>query len=329
LQDAGLVLEQEDPERVGAVIANTLGGVEYVTQQVERFYQLGPRFMSAHTALAWLHVANVGRLAVHYDLRGYCKVPINDACGSLDALGLAYQAIRRGAADVLITGGTEAPLHPCVLEVLDVFPPFHGGNDPYSYHPFDVRADGLLIAEGAGICILEEYEHAVQRGAPIYGEIVGYAQTCASGVLSARMLPDVATYVRALQLALTEAHLLPEDIACVFLDGRAIPAWDAIETAALREVFGSVLDSLPCSVPRTQFGHTLAAAGALDTICALMALQEQCVPPTINCEEPDPRHCPPGLVRGRMREQEGGPQGGLVCARGLGGSHVVLALKRG
>jgi 3-oxoacyl-(acyl-carrier-protein) synthase len=328
LQDSGLVLAEEDPQQIGAVIANTLGGFSYVAQQVERLYLRGPRFMSAHTALAWLHVANVGRIAVHYGLRGYCKAPINDTCGSLDALGLAYQAIRRGAADVLIAGGTEAPLHANVLYVLDMLPPLHRGADPNSYRPFDQRADGLLIAEGAGICVLEEYEHAVQRGAPIYGEIVGYAQTCAPGVLSADLLPDVATYVRALQLALTDAQMRPEDIACVFADGRAIPAWDAIETAALREVFGSVLDTLPCSVPRTQFGHTLAASGALDTICALLTLQERRVPPTINCEEPDPRYCPPGLVRGKMREQEGHPQGGLICARGLGGSHVVLAIKR-
>src|SRR5262249_23592469 len=160
-----------------------------------------------------------------------------------------------------------------VLYLLDMVPPLHRGASPHSYRPFDQRADGLLIAEGAGICILEEYEHAIQRGAPIYGEIVGYAQTCSPGVLSADALPDVATYVRALQLALGEAQMGPEDIACVFADGRAVPAWDAVEMAALREVFGSVLDTLPCSVPRTQYGHTLAAAGALDTISALMALQ--------------------------------------------------------
>jgi 3-oxoacyl-(acyl-carrier-protein) synthase len=328
LQDAKLVFEQEDPQRIGAVIANTLGGAEFVTQQVERLFQRGPHFVSAHTALAWLHVANVGRMSIRYDLRGYGKVPVNDACGGLDSFGMAYQAIRRGVADVLIAGGTEAPLNPCVLHSLDLVPPLHGGASPYSYRPFDQRADGLLIAEGAGICILEEYEHAVQRDAPIYGEIVGYAQTYAPGTLSADLLPDAATYVRALQLALAEADMQPEDIACVFLDGRAVPAWDAIETAALREVFGSTLDTLPCSVPRTQFGHSLAAAGALDTICALLALQERIVPPTLNCEEPDPHHCPPGLVRGRVREQEASSQGGLICARGLGGSHVVLAIKR-
>jgi 3-oxoacyl-[acyl-carrier-protein] synthase II len=207
-------------------------------------------------------------------------------------------------------------------------PPFQGGTDPYSYRPFDLRAKGLLIAEGAGICVLEEYEHAVQRGATIYGEIVGYAQTCDPGLLSVDAHPGLAAYIRALQLALNEAQMGPKDIACIFADGRAIPAWDASEATALREVFGSALDAVACSVPRTQFGHTLAAAGALDTICAILALQERLIPPTINCEEPDPRYCPPGLVRQQVREQHGDARGGLICARGLCGSQSVLAIKR-
>lgn len=328
ISDARLTLEHENRQRVGTVVANTLAGVEYVEEQVKRLYQLGPRFMSAHTALAWLHVANVGRLCVRYGLQGYSKVPINDTCGSLDALGQAYRAIMRGAADVLIAGGTEAPIHPCVLPLLEASPPFNGRPNPSSYRPFDLRADGLLIAEGAGICILEEYEHAIRRGASIYGEIVGYAQTCCPCDLTPHTQPDVAAYVRALEIALTEANMLPEDIACVFLDGRAIPAWDAMETAALRKVLGSSLDTLPCTVPRTQFGHTLAAAGALDTICALLALQEQLVPPTINCDMPNPDHCPPGLVRAVSLGTGGSSRGALICARGLGGSHVVLALNR-
>lgn len=327
IRDARLSLEHEDRQRVGTVVANTLAGIEYVQEQVKRLYQLGPHFMSAHTALAWLHVANVGRLCVRYGLQGYSKVPINDTCGSLDALGQAYRAIMRDAADVLIAGGTEAPIHPCVLPILDASPPFNGRANPSSYRPFDLRADGLLIAEGAGICILEEYEHAIQRGASIYGEIVGYAQTCCPCDLTPHTQPDVTAYVRALEIALTEAKMLPEDLACVFLDGRAIPAWDALETAALRQVLGSSLDTLPCSVPRTQFGHTLAAAGALDTICALLTLEKHLVPPTINCDTPNPHHCPPGLVRELSVGTKDSSGGALICARGLGGSHVVLALK--
>jgi 3-oxoacyl-(acyl-carrier-protein) synthase len=328
LQDAKLALAQEDPQRIGAVIANTLGGVEYVAQQIELLYKRGARFMSAYTAIAWLQVANVGRLSVRYGLQGYCKTPVNDTCGGLDALGLAYEAIRRGAADVLITGGSEAPLQSCALHVLGDSPAFYVGAIPCAYRPFDLRAGGLLIAEGAGICILEEYEHARCRGVPIYGEIVGYAQTSIPWDLAAPALPDVPAYARCLNLVLDQAHLEPRDIACIYLDGRALPAWDAVEAAALYDVFGSALGYLPCSVPRTQFGHSLAAAGVLDTICALMALQDCLVPPTLNCEQPDVRHCPAGLVRGRVQAQDRRAHAVLLCARGLGGSHATLALRK-
>jgi 3-oxoacyl-(acyl-carrier-protein) synthase len=327
LRDAGLVLEKEDPMRLGAVIANTVAGVEYITEQISRLYRLGPRLVSPHAALAWLHVSNVGRMSVQYGLRGYCKVPINGTCGGLDALGHAYRAIARDAADILIAGGTEAPLHPLALHVLGASPLFNGKTDQSYYRPFDLRANGMLVAEGAGICILEEYDHAMRRGASIYGEIVGYAQTSAPAIRSTEPIPDVAAYVRALELALGEADMSPKDVGCVFPDGRAIPAWDATETAALQKVFGTLFDTMPCTVPRTQFGHALSAAGALDAICALLALRGQPLPPTVNCESPSPDHCPPGLVRPGNGSTTCSSAGGLVCARGLGGSHVVLAVR--
>ncbi len=327
LLDSGLELEREDPQRIGAVIANTLGGVEYAARQVEHLYRRGPRFISAYTAIAWLHVANVGQVSVRHGLQGYSKTPVNDLAGGLDALGLAYNAIKRGAADVLIAGGSEAPLHPYSLKFLAASLPLSQHSGPGAYRPFDQRASGLLPAEGAGICILEDYEHALKRGAPIYGELVGYAQTCAPRESIVRGFPDVATYTRTLQLALAEAGLTPAEIACVYLDGRALPAWDACETRALHEVFGSAFDTLACSIPRTQIGHNLAAAGALDTIGALLGLQEGVVPPTSTCDEPDPHTCPPGLVRNEARLQTSRADAALVCARSFGGSHVVLALR--
>src|SRR5712692_5072516 len=177
LQDANIVLEQENPQRVGAVIANTLGGVEYLAEQSQPLYVRGPRYMSVYTAIAWLQVANVGQLSIRHGIQGYCKTPVNDTVGGLNALGMAYRAIRRNAADVILAGGCEAPLYPLVLLVLGRSDYTALGDDPRAYRPFDRRAAGLLLAEGAGICILEEYEHAQRRGAPIYGEIVGYGQT--------------------------------------------------------------------------------------------------------------------------------------------------------
>jgi 3-oxoacyl-(acyl-carrier-protein) synthase len=323
LQDAGIEIAQENPQHVGAVIANTVGGVEYVLEQIRALHVRGPRAMSAFTAIAWLPVSNVGQISVHYGLQGYCKTLVNDTAGGLDALGVAYGAIRRGAADVIITGGCEALLEPCVLIVLS-----HGdfclaGNDPNAYRPFDRRAAGLLLGEGAGMCILEEYEHAVQRGAPIYGEIVGYGQTNdAHGLRN-----SAATgkhYARAMSLAMREGNIGSKDVAYFSLDGRANPVFDQREVEALRLTFGTDFEDIPASVPRTMLGHSYAAAGVLDAITALLALRYGVIPPTINCEELDPRY---GL---NLVQKETRPMSGstvLIGGRGINGANVVLAIK--
>ena len=327
LNDAHLVLEEENLQRIGTVIANTFGGVEFVLDQIKALYTRGPRYMSAYTAIAWLQVANVGQTSIRYGLQGYCKTPVNDTVGGLEALNMAYGAIQRGEADVLITGGCEAFLHPYSLSVLGQLSELTYcavGNDPKAYRPFDRRATGLILAEGAGMCILEDYEHARKRGASIYGEIVGYGQTNdANG-------PTVPSsngkqYARAIRLAMQEGNISTEDIAYFSLDGHALPLSDQGEAEALQLVFGGNLEKLPVSVPRTTQGHSFAATGAIDTITALLALQDKMIPPTINCEELDPRF---GLA---MVQDEARPLSGstvLLGGRGIGGMNVVLAVKK-
>ncbi len=324
LRDAKLMLEQENLQRVGAVIANTFGGVEYLVEQSHPLYVRGPRYMSVYTAIAWLQVANVGQISIRHGIQGYCKTPVNDMASGLDALGMAYRAIRRKAADVILAGGCEAPLHPFILQVLAHSDYAAIGNDPRTYRPFDRRAAGLLLAEGAGICILEEYEHARRRGARIYGEIVGYGQTNdAHGLVNPSS--DGTQYTRAIQLAMQERDVRPEDIAYFSLDGRAVPTSDQGEAEALHMVFGSNLEHLPVSVPRTMLGHSYAAAGTLDAITALLALEHGLIPPTINCEEPDPRY---GL---NLVQREARPLSGsvvLLGGRAMGGANVVVALQK-
>lgn len=324
LRDSNIELKQENLQRVGAVIANTFGGVEYLVEQSHALYMRGPRYMSVYTAIAWLQVANVGQISIRHGIQGYCKTPVNDMAGGLDALGMAYRAIRRKAADVILAGGCEAPLYPFILQVLA-----HGdyaatGDDLHAYRPFDRRAAGLLVAEGAGICILEEYEHARQRGARIYGEIVGYGQTNdAHGLVNPSS--DGAHYARAIQLAMQEGDVRPGDIAYFSLDGRAVPTSDWGEAEALHMAFGSNLERLAVSVPRTMLGHSYAAAGTLDAITALLALEHGLIPPTINCEEPDPRY---GL---NLVQREAHPLAGsvvLLGGRAIGGTNVVLALQK-
>lgn len=327
LNDARLDLAQEQPQRVGAVIANTMGGADYVLRQLQALYSRGPRAMSAYTAIAWLHVANVGQTAIHYGIQGYCKTPVNDTVGGLEALHMAASAIRRGAADVIIAGGCEAFLHPFILKILALQGQYVTGDNINAYRPFDRRAAGLILAEGAGICILESYEHAAARDATMYGELVGYGQTNDAHELIAPCA-DGRRYARAMQAALQEARLTASDIAYVSLDGRAIPASDQGEAHALYLALGKEAATIPVSVPRTSTGHSYAAAGALDTIIALQALRHRCVPPTINCTEPDPRY-ELRLVRDTAHTlaQERHRNAALICGRGVGGSNIVLAVK--
>ncbi|MGH2507527.1 MAG: beta-ketoacyl-[acyl-carrier-protein] synthase family protein [Ktedonobacteraceae bacterium] len=325
LSHAQLDLTREDPTRVGAVIANTMGGVEFVLKQIEALFTRGPRAMSAYTAIAWLQIANVGQISLRHNVQGYCKTPVNDLAGGLEAMLMATQAIRRGVADILITGGSEALLHPCLLQLLGHDDLCASGDDPRAYRPFDQRARGLLLAEGAGICILEEYEHARQRQAPIYGEIVGGGATNdARG--SQAPTADGAHYAQAMRLALQDADLQPAEVDYFSLDGRAHPVADFAEVAALREVFGARLPEIPVSVPRTAHGHSYAAAGALDTITTLLALQTQQIPPTLNCEQLDPRY-QLNLVREQAQSWHG--SAALIGARGISGTNLVLAVRRG
>ncbi len=324
LQDAGIEMAHEDPYRVGAVIANTFGGTEYAVEQVNNLYVRGPRTMSAFTSIAWLPVANVGQVSIRYNIRGYSKVTLNNIVGGLDALGLAYRAIRRGEADVIIAGGSEALLQPYMLLVLSHSGFCAGGNDPHAYRPFDRRAAGFLLAEGAGMCILEEYEHALRRGASIYAEIAGFGQTNDPHRLEQ---PPISSrqYARAVSLAMQDAQLPPHQIGYFSLDGRALPAFDASEAEALYSIFGSQMANIAVSVPRTMLGHSFAAAGALDAITTILALQHGIVPPTINCEELDPNYGL-DLVRDEPRTLTG--TAALVGGRSLTGVNVVLALKR-
>jgi 3-oxoacyl-(acyl-carrier-protein) synthase len=329
LSDAQLDLTQEQPQRVGAVIANTMGGMNYVLKQLQALYTRGPRAMSAYTAIAWLHVSTVGHTAIHYGLQGYCKTPLNDTVGGLDALGMAARAIKRGAADILITGGCESFLHPFILQVLKRQGQYVTGVQPDAYRPFDRRAAGLIVAEGAGVCILEELEHARQRGAPIYAELGGYAQTNDAHGLTVPGA-DGKRYAQAMRQAMSEAEITREQVAYVSLDGRAVPDSDRGEAQALQLAFGEEAASLPVSVPRTTIGHSYAAAGVLDSIIAIQALKHHMVPPTINCEATDPEY-KVNLVRQAQQafaaDHEHRPNAVLIGGRAVGGANVVLAIK--
>ena len=233
---------------------------------------------------------------------------------------MAASAIKRGAADIILCGGCEALLNPFFLLVFGQSGLNAPGDDQHTYRPFDQRANGLILAEGAGICVLEEYEHARQRHAPIYGEILGFGSTHeARSPLS--LSSDATYYARAINLALQDAQLQPDAIDYASLDGRASPQADLAEAAALHAIFGERAARLPVSVPRSMLGHSFAAAGALDTIMTLLALREGYIPPTLNCEQPDSSY-QINLVRDQAQAFTG--THALIGGRGLSGSNIAL-----
>ncbi|HET8629386.1 MAG TPA: beta-ketoacyl-[acyl-carrier-protein] synthase family protein [Thermomicrobiales bacterium] len=326
LADAGLDLTREDKARVGLVMSSNYGGLNYYLNNLERLHQKGPSFVSAYMAIAWIPSAPVGQLSIFHGINGYTKTIINDAAGGLDAIGTAYRAVRRGECDVILAGGFEAALAEAALAGLATFPDLcRTAPDPATaFRPFDTRRNGIVVGEGGALCILEEWERARARGAPIYAEVAGYAQT--NDALDIHhVAADGAQYARALRLALAVGGLSPDDVDYVNADGRGTEEGDRGEAKALTRVFGDRLSRLPVSAPKSMVGNTLAGAGPLDLAFATLALRGRTIPPTINVAQQDPE-CPLDLVRDRPREAA--LDVALLGARSTGGANSALAIRR-
>lgn len=326
LADAGIDPTQEDRARVGLVLASNYGGLGYCLEGLSRLHQKGPSFVSAYLAIAFIPSAPVGQLSIFYGIGGYSKTLVNDAAGGADAIGAAYRAIRRGDADVVITGGFEAPLTEEFFAVLAQSPDAcRDAPDPAAaFRPFDRERAGLVFGEGGAILILEDLERARARGAAIYGEVAGYGQTTDAVDLHS-FAEDGAQYARALSQALSMGDLTPDDVGYVNADGRGTAVGDRAEARALRRVFGDCLARVPVSAPKSMTGNALAGAGAIDAAYAALALRHGLIPPTINvaCQDPE---CDLRLVTGRP--EEAALDVALLGARGAGGVNAALAFKR-
>ncbi len=326
LEDAGLDLAVEDASRVGLVMASNYGGLSYFLDNLVKLHQRGPSFVSAYMAIAWIPSAPVGQLSIRHGIHGYAKTIVNDAAGGTDAIGTAFRANRRGDADVIIAGGFEAAVAEAAMAGLAAFDEIcMDADDPATaFRPFNAERAGIVIGEGGGVVILEELERARERGAPIYGEIAGFAQTSDARSLKA-FDPDGVQYARAMTLAMEQASLGPGDIGYVNADGRGTEPGDRSEARALGRVFGDRPDGPPVSAPKSMVGNTLSGAGAIDLAFTLLAIRDGVLPPTINLERQDPE-CHLDLVAGEPRKAA--VDAALVGSRGTSGVNAVLAVRR-
>ena len=277
------------PERLGVYIGSGVGGIHTFYSESKKLLENGMGWVSPLFIPTMISNIAAGNVAITHKAEGPC-LPIVTACATgTHSIGEAYRTIKHGYADAIITGGTEASVTPLAIGGFANAKALSRSNDPLSASiPFDIRRQGFVLGEGAGILILEEYEHAKSRNAKIYAEICGYGNTCDAYHYTAPK-PDASTAARAMKIALEEANYSSKDELYINAHGTSTPLNDKTETLAIKLALGEENASKALiSSTKSMTGHMLGAAGAAELIASVMAINEKIIPPTIGLLEPDP-----------------------------------------
>ncbi|MDA1080648.1 MAG: beta-ketoacyl-ACP synthase II [Gemmatimonadetes bacterium] len=324
--DAHLNLASEDRERVGAMMGSALGGVGYAEEQLANFLTKGIRAVDATLALAVFGGAASCNIAIEFGVSGPNSTNAMSCASGTMAIGEALRQIRHGYADVMIAGGAEAPLAPLCYGAFALIRAMSTRNDDPSRasRPFDKDRDGFVMGEGASVLVLEEWERARSRGAPIYAELCGYGTTNDAHHMTAP-LPTGAQAARAMRLALDDANVAATDIDYINAHGSSTPLNDPSETAAIRQVLGAHAERVPVSGTKGYYGHALGASGAIETAICALALARGWLPPTINHDAPDPA-CDLDYVA--LSGREARPEHAMTNSFGFGGINACLVLRR-
>ncbi|MCJ7691795.1 MAG: beta-ketoacyl-ACP synthase II [Sedimentisphaerales bacterium] len=290
VKDSGLDFAGGDPFRAGVIVGTGIGGLKEIEEQHTRLLTKGPRKVSPFCVPRLMGNAASGNIAIKYGLRGP-NICVVSACASgSHAIGEAYSNIVTGRSDIMITGGSEAALTPIGLASFCSAKSLSTRNDDpqAASRPFDKDRDGFVLAEGAGVLVLEEYEHAKKRGANIYAELLGYAATDDGYHITAPLL-DGAGAAKAMELALVDAGIGKEKVDYINAHGTGTELNDLAESTAIKNVFGDHVYKLLVSSTKSCLGHSLGATGAVELLICCKAITKSVVPPTINLDNPDER----------------------------------------
>ena len=322
LKDANFDPSSHDPYKMSVITASSSGGNEFGQKEIQNLWGKGPIFVGAYQSIAWFYAATTGQISIRHGMKGPSSVILAEGAGGLEALQHSRRTIRRGV-DLVVSGGTEAPIGPYALTCQLTNNLLSKEQDPSAaYRPFDARANGYVPGEGGAILIVEDLEFARQRGAPrIYGEIAGYGATN-DAYHYAKPAPDGRQLARAMSLALQNAGIGPGDVDVIFADAVGTSEGDALEAGAIKEVFGD--GGVPVTAPKTMVGRLYGGGAALDVAAALLAMRDGCIPPTINVDQPA-EGCDLNIVTGAARSAQ--VETVLVNARGFGGFNSALVLK--
>jgi len=326
LEDASLDLSRENRNRIGVILGSGIGGIETLEDQARVLAEKGPGRVSPF--FVPMMIANMGaaQIAINYNLRGPNITSVSACASSANAIGDAFKVLQRGQADMMVTGGAEAPITPLAMAGFCSMKAMSTRNDEpeKACRPFDAKRDGFVVGEGAAILIMETLEHALARGARVYAEIAGYGCSCDAYHITA---PDPEGCGAAISMseAIIDAGMEPADVNYINAHATSTPLGDKAEIIAIKKVFGLHAGKLVVSSTKSMTGHLLGAAGGLEAAVCVLAIHRGIVPPTINYEEPDPE-CSLDFVPNVSRKAD--INVALSNSFGFGGHNATLVFKK-
>jgi 3-oxoacyl-[acyl-carrier-protein] synthase II len=325
VSDSGLDLDKTDREMLGVLVGSGIGGIQTLVEQNSVLINKGPGRISPFFIPMMISNMASGRIAIHFGAKGFNEAVVTACATSANAIGDAFKVIERGDADVMITGGTESSITPLSFAGFCSMRAMSSNPDPATAcRPFDAERDGFVMGEGAGIIILEEYEHAVGRGARIYAELVGYGCTCDAYHITAPAENGEGA-ARSMKQAIRDAGESPDVIGYINAHGTSTPLNDKNETTAIKTVFRDCAKTPPVSSTKSMTGHLLGAAGAVESIISIMSIKNSIFPLPINYKTPDPE-CDLDYVPNVARKAN--IDFSLSNSLGFGGHNVSLLFKK-
>jgi 3-oxoacyl-[acyl-carrier-protein] synthase II len=326
IADAQFVINELNAEQVGVIIGTGVGGLKVLEDQQEVYLTRGPDRCSPFMIPMMIANMAAGLTAIHTGAKGPNSCTVTACAAGAHAVGDAFRLIQRGYAQAMICGGSEAAVTPLSVAGFSAARALSTRNDDpvHACRPFSSDRDGFVMGEGSGILLLEELEHALSRGARIYAEIVGYGMTCDAYHMTSPV-PSGEGATRAMQLALKDAGLIPEQVSYINAHGTSTQVNDATETGAIKNALGEYAYKVAVSSTKSMTGHLLGGSGGIEAVAAVMAVRHDKIPPTINLKNPDPA-CDLDYVPGSSRDQK--VEVVLSNSFGFGGHNVTLAFKK-
>ncbi|TFJ44068.1 beta-ketoacyl-[acyl-carrier-protein] synthase II [Carnobacterium divergens] len=326
MENSGLDTEKIDVDRFGVIVSSGIGGMNTIQEQVIKMHDRGPQRVAPFFVPMVIGNMAAGNIAIRVGAKGLCTSIVTACASGTNSIGEAFRSIKHGYSDVILAGGTEATICEIGIAGFGALTALSKSTDPERGSiPFDKERNGFVMGEGAGVLVLEELQHALDRGAKIYGEVVGYGSTCDAGHMTSPSV-DGSGAGKAMIQAMKEAGIEPKDVDYINAHGTSTPANDSAETTAIKYAMGEEAHNIPISSTKSMIGHLLGAAGAVEGIACVKALENDFLPPTIGFKEAD-EACDLDYIPNVGRKVESAKYA-LSNSLGFGGHNAVVCFKK-